>query len=238
MVIDAPSFKNIADDLLNFIDNDILIGHNVNFDINFLYDYFLSIDLKLSNDFVDTLRLSRILVKDSKNHKLKTLATYFNITRPNHRSEADVNATKDLYDKLREINNEVPSLLDDFINRRKNQRRNYKNSSRTDFSKITADKSIDFIDTDSPFFKKSICFTGKMDVLTKAEAAQLVANLGGIIQNNVNTKSDFLVLGDLEYQKERFGDKSSKHKKAEKLIDGGQELEIMTEITFLELIDE
>ena len=40
MVSTAPNIENVLSDLDSFIGNSILIGHNVNFDINFLYDNF------------------------------------------------------------------------------------------------------------------------------------------------------------------------------------------------------
>ena len=58
----------------------VLVGHNVNFDINFLYDYFeYYMGKHLSNDFVDTQRIAKGLIKDTYNYKLMTLARKFNI---------------------------------------------------------------------------------------------------------------------------------------------------------------
>ncbi len=39
MVKDAPSLYDVLGKYVNFIGDNIVIGHNVNFDINFLYDY-------------------------------------------------------------------------------------------------------------------------------------------------------------------------------------------------------
>ena len=54
-----------------FVGKDIIVGHNVNFDINFLYDSMEeNLGEYLTNDFVDTLRLSRRLLPEMKHHKL------------------------------------------------------------------------------------------------------------------------------------------------------------------------
>ena len=59
---------------LEFLENDIIIGHNVNFDINFLYDNIEdNLGIHLSNDYIDTLRLSRKYLKELKHHKLDDL---------------------------------------------------------------------------------------------------------------------------------------------------------------------
>lgn len=58
MLENKPSFADIAENFMNFIDGYILIGHNVHFDINFLYDNLLDLGHILNNNLVDTLRLS------------------------------------------------------------------------------------------------------------------------------------------------------------------------------------
>jgi DNA polymerase-3 subunit epsilon len=59
---DKPVFNAIADDLLKFIGNDILIIHNANFDIPFLnYELKKSGRHPLTNPVLDTLLVSREL---------------------------------------------------------------------------------------------------------------------------------------------------------------------------------
>ena len=89
-----------------FIGDDVLIGHNVNFDINFLYDNCLKhLEQPLTNDFVDTLKISKNLIKDTYNWKLTTLAKKFNIDNPaSHRALNDAIVTHELYKELSYIN--------------------------------------------------------------------------------------------------------------------------------------
>ena len=52
MLSTAPSIQDVLPKYLEFIGNDMLLGHNINFDINFLYDYSMQILSKpLKNDF-------------------------------------------------------------------------------------------------------------------------------------------------------------------------------------------
>lgn len=228
MVSSSPTMQEIILDLIKFLGNSIIVAHNANFDINFLYDVSKElVNHKLENDFVDTLRLARWLIKDSKNHKLNTLAQYFDLETPTHRAESDVDVTHRLYLKLFDIFQKNPNSFE----------KKYR-SSVTDFRKIVAETELHNIDKNNYFFNKEVCFTGKMTVFTKKEASQIVANLGATIQNNVLQTTDVLVLGDLEYQLERYGKKSSKHIKAQKMIENGKDIEIMTETTFLELINQ
>src|SRR5699024_10886253 len=63
MVKDAPTIEEILPDFMDYIGNDILIGHNVNFDINFIYDNLYRNKFNvLTNDFIDTMRISRKLL--------------------------------------------------------------------------------------------------------------------------------------------------------------------------------
>ena len=74
-----------------FIGGDILVGYNVNFDINIIYDNMLArLGLPLRNDFVDVLRFARKALPRLSDHKQTTVAAHFGIpTDGAHRAEAD-----------------------------------------------------------------------------------------------------------------------------------------------------
>lgn len=62
--------KNFKD----FLGDDIIVGHNVNFDINFIYDSMKkNLGRNLTNDYVDTLRIARKVLPHLKHHKLDDL---------------------------------------------------------------------------------------------------------------------------------------------------------------------
>lgn len=85
-----------------FLGNDIIIGHNVNFDIDFIYDSMVdNLGEYLSNDYIDTLRISRKLLPELKHHKLDNLIDYFNLTKRNeHRALNDYVLTNQVYINL------------------------------------------------------------------------------------------------------------------------------------------
>jgi len=103
MVVDAPKFGDIADDLLRFIDDSILVAHNSSFDMRFLnheigrkYE-----DYRVGNPSLCTVQLSRKLLPDIQNHKLKTVAEHFNVELVNHhRANADAFATAKIFINL------------------------------------------------------------------------------------------------------------------------------------------
>ncbi|MDP3274492.1 MAG: NAD-dependent DNA ligase LigA [Deltaproteobacteria bacterium] len=80
---------------------------------------------------------------------------------------------------------------------------------------------------------QSFVFTGTLATLRRAEAERLVKDRGGMCPPSVTKSLTFLVVGDV-----RDGDKSSKHKAAEKLIESGGSIRVITEREFLSLIKE
>ncbi len=90
-VKDAPPAFEVLGKFYDFAGKDILIGHNVNFDVNFLYDkLWIHNGLILDNSFVDTLRLARKALPFLENHKQITVAQYYGIpTEGSHRALRD-----------------------------------------------------------------------------------------------------------------------------------------------------
>lgn len=77
----APDAEEVLKKFHDFAGSDILLGHNVNFDINFLYDgLWLHNGLILDNNFVDTLSLARRVLPRLLNHKQTTVAGYYGIS--------------------------------------------------------------------------------------------------------------------------------------------------------------
>ena len=102
MLLGAPTIKEVINDISSFIGNDIIVGHFVHFDINFLYDELLNnLSIMFDNDRMDTCFLARKIFPEFKNHKLSTLADNLNLQyKPSHRSMPDVLATYSLYEYL------------------------------------------------------------------------------------------------------------------------------------------
>lgn len=114
MVKNSPAFSDILFDLTNFIGSNNIVGHNLEFDLKFLY--FNGLDI-LSNKrkYYDTLQIAKRTLKsfnskypdryyDVDDYKLTTLCEYYKI-RGNlyvHRAESDCMATGYLLKNLAE----------------------------------------------------------------------------------------------------------------------------------------
>ncbi|MDZ4179600.1 MAG: exonuclease domain-containing protein [Coriobacteriia bacterium] len=87
---------------------------------------------------------------------------------------------------------------------------------------------------DGSLFGEVLVFTGSLSMLRR-DAAALAADAGCEVADNVNGKTTLLVVGDQDIAKLAGHDKSTKHRKAEGLIDKGQEIRILGESDFLAL---
>ena len=106
MVRTAPSEKEVYDKLCEFLgdalnEQTIICAHNANFDISFLSFTFKRLGYNAKMHYVDTLSISRNLVKKIVDHKQPTLAQYFGIENENsHRAVADAKVCGQILYKL------------------------------------------------------------------------------------------------------------------------------------------
>ena len=91
MISSGRELTDVLSDFYAFTDGHILMGHNVNFDINFLYDNFLSqLGVLFSNDFVDTLRIAKRTLPFLPHHRLDDITAYYGLEQRNeHRALND-----------------------------------------------------------------------------------------------------------------------------------------------------
>lgn len=103
MVADAPSVGEVLPRFLDFVGSDVIVGHNVCFDINFLHDKAMRYSERgFTNDYVDTMRLSRRLFPEERHHKLSDLEQRFGLHNDSaHRALSDVLLANDCYNYMR-----------------------------------------------------------------------------------------------------------------------------------------
>ncbi len=86
-------------EFMDFVGDDVVVGHNVTFDIGFMNAALSRLGRSsVHNPIIDTLEMSRTLHPENANHKLDTLAKRYNIVlEHHHRADADAEATGLLY---------------------------------------------------------------------------------------------------------------------------------------------
>ena len=90
--------------LLSFIGEDVLVGHNLIFDYSFLKQWAVNQKIPLELCACDTLRIARALLPGEQSKKLESLCVYFQIPRAReHRALDDAVETWQLFENLRQI---------------------------------------------------------------------------------------------------------------------------------------
>lgn len=228
----APEPSEVIPAFMDFIGNTILVGHNVNFDVNFLYDAAERVGGKLlTNDFIDTMRIARKLMPELEHHRLSDVAAACGVSAPNaHRAEADCLTTAACFEEMKQriLAAETEASF---------QKRFVKAHISSDYLKsITAE--TDQIDDTNPIYGKAVVFTGTMSTMSRKDGLQLVANLGGIPQDSITKKTNFLVIGSDEFSSSVKNGKTRKIQKAESYKVKGEDISIISEAAFFDMISD
>ena len=102
MVRFSPNPRSVLPDFLNFIGDDFIIGHNVNFDVRFIAasaEFF-------RNDYIDTMAIFRKLHPSLPHHRLSDMVDFYGKRNETaHRALSDCFATQACFEAMRdEIN--------------------------------------------------------------------------------------------------------------------------------------
>lgn len=247
MLAGAPYAPDVLEEFAAFVGDLPVVGHYVSFDINFLYDSFdRYLDRPFSNDYIDTLRITRKLHPEMSHHRLADLVDHFGVTHNEvHRAMGDVEATAECFARLKDEALEhhgSEERFQELFGLVRKRRRSVPEGRQTggSHSVKAADIQGDAqkIDEDSPIFGCACVFTGKLEKFTRAEAMQIVADLGGINQDGVTKTTRYLILGNNDYCASIKDGKSNKQKKAEKLALKGTGIEILPETAFYDMLGE
>jgi len=87
---------------------------------------------------------------------------------------------------------------------------------------------------EGPLYGEVLAFTGALEI-PRREAADLAARIGCQVESGVTKRTTILVVGDQDVKKLAGHQKSSKHRKAEKLISKGYAIRILRETDFRRL---
>lgn len=219
----APDIQEVLPQFLDFVGNDVVVGHNAHFDVNFIYDAAAGfLNRPFVNDIVDTMRLARHALPDLDSHSLSSVAAALGVTRVGeHRSLGDCKTTYAVLQALAATGFDFDGV--------KRTRSNH----QVKASDIAACAGAE--QPDNPLYGKVCVFTGTLE-MPRRVAMQAVVNIGGICADSITKKTNFLVLGNNDYCTTIRDGKSTKQKKAESLILKGQDLKILSESVFYDLI--
>lgn len=99
MVVDAPLFSEIAEKVMDILEDGYFVAHNVLFDLSFLQDELIEAGYKgFYGPVLDTVELSRIIYPTADSYKLNDLAHQEGLQhdRP-HQADSDAYVTAELF---------------------------------------------------------------------------------------------------------------------------------------------
>lgn len=246
----SPSFPEVWKDVLPYLQGKIVVAHNTSFDMYALRDAFDKYGIDYPTfDYFCTLRIARYIVKGCYSYSLDIVLNYLGIEfEHHHRADSDSMGCAKLLLKCLETDNSTLEDLEGnyhfhrgqfapnvFIAHLQNKK---KYSGQHQYKNIIKDleEHPELIDEGNYFYGKTICFTGKTQYAVRRVLLQMVKNIGGIPTDSVTSETDVLVVGQQDYRIVGADGMSSKQKKALKLLEKGQLIEILSESEFISRI--
>lgn len=220
LVTEGVPVKEAMTEFRQFIGNDTIIGYNVNFDLNFLYDLAKKFKLPvLNNDYVDVLRLARAYYPAQHNRLLDCMQRAGIAESEQHHGLADSIDTKKVYDDFRE--NFTPELLAKAQGKIKNM------------DLLAAELEAWELGFRNPVNNKKVAFVDGID-MDNAEAALMVNNMNGQAQTVVTPDTDYLIIDDDHF----FNKNNEASQKAREFNKTGSKIKRLSESYFLNMLDE
>ena len=105
MVEDSPTIDEVFPQFLEFIGDDILVGHNIkSFDIKFLDQVSMQLyGQRIGNDYIDTFHVSKRALPQMRHHRLADLAEHYGIEPDQaHRALCDCRTNQEVYERMKE----------------------------------------------------------------------------------------------------------------------------------------
>jgi DNA polymerase-3 subunit alpha (Gram-positive type) len=112
-LVDAPYIEEVIEKFIEFVGDDVLLGHNLIFDYSFIKKAAVNHKLTFDKSGIDTLRIARRFLTNLESRRLGVLCDYYNIHLDAHRALNDAIATHKLYLKL--VNDFAMVEVDTFI---------------------------------------------------------------------------------------------------------------------------
>ncbi|MDO4564811.1 MAG: exonuclease domain-containing protein [Clostridia bacterium] len=234
MVADCPRIEEVLPRFLDFVGDDVVVAHNANFDVNFLI--YASDDYDFPNDFIDTLRWARRLLK-LDHHRLPDVVAALEIpVSEHHRALSDALTCAEIYERLKKKLVELGVELMFAPSARPPIKRTVDSFGRPviEIDETIAAKYTP--DPESQIYGKTFVFTGALSCFTRDMAHAIVAAMGGTPGKGVTMKTDYLVVGNMDFPRSVTDGRSAKMKKVDHLNEIGAKIKIISENSFLEMI--
>lgn len=217
MLENAPSISEKLPEYLDFIGDDVILGHNIaTFDRHIISRYCSELGLPLlENDTLDTLQYAHCCDVDVPDYRLTTLTAFFGISHSNaHRALADCIANFECYEKLKGRFDGV------YRSSPFNQSRERVEVDKNVLSEVTEKINLS---------GKSVCLTGAFTTGSRSSVQKQIENLGAVVVKGVSSKTDYLIVGGSGSADWKFGNYGGKVQKALEYQEKGKNIKIVSE---------
>lgn len=206
-----------------FIGSDIIVGYNVNFDLNFVYDLTDKFNLPvLSNDYVDVLRLARSFFVNEKHNRLIDCMKRMNISESQeHRGLGDCIDTKAVFDNLQKQFTQ------------QNMLRAKEGIKSIDLGQKWPEIVKQTTTFNNPFRNKNIVLVGDFSI-DQSELSNAIFNLDGNLKDKVDSTTNYVFIKDGDF----FRTDLIELQKAKERKKQGQKIRIWSENFFLNVLDD
>lgn len=249
MVQHEPLYPQIISEIINFMEDLPLVAHYAPFDMGVIRSTNAKYNIQnFSANYFDSYYISKQFITNIS-YKLKDISKLLNIDFEHHHALEDSKACAQIIIHLCNTNNfnDISSLLNaaryfkmGTISNSDgygfNRRRDYRGYKNIEIKEILESVDPAKLDTEHPFYNTHACFTGKLQSMTRIEAMISFAHCGGIPEKRVTKKGNFLVMGEQDFRVVGEGLKSSKIIKAEKLLEDGQDIQLLSESDYLKML--
>ena len=226
-VLGSPTLPEVRDELRRRLRGSVLVSHTA-FDRVAFERALTRYDLEqLQVTWLDSAKIARHAWPDKygvRGWSLKNIAKDFDISFQHHDALEDARAAAEIV--LRAC--DASKLdIDGWLRRVK---RPLTSSTSTSAQPIRREGKVE-----GPLYGETVVFTGTLTI-PRREAADLAAKFGCDVKDSVTKKVTMLVVGTQDKSKLNGYEKSAKHRRAETLVNQGEDIQILSEQDFYDLV--
>lgn len=245
-VINEKEFDELWPEIKPYLENNLVIAHNASFDFSVLRNTLDLYNLEYPKlDYACTLVASKLFYRYLNNHKLNTVNRHLGYKFNHHHASADATAAANILiniaeelnlDNVDDISKSVGFKLgyigDNTYSPCKKLREGIVSKRCKDYD----GGNNEFL-SETDFFKdKVVVFTGELLSMSRTEATKLINDLGGITRNSVTKKTNILITNAKDIENLSPSQMSNKLRTAVNYINQGQDLIIIDEEKFEEIL--
>ena len=217
-VRDSPSFPEVSEHLSSLLTGNVVVAHS-SFDRSAIKQATTKYDLAMPDAYwLDSRRLAQRAWPEMKAYGLSYLCNTLGF---NYQAHAALEDAKACFFLLKQMQNTGALDAQDLITR---------------MTKAGTRSTVDdWKETEAqgyPLEGENLVFTGAL-VMARSEAKLLAEAAGASVKSGVSSKTTMLVVGDQNLVALKGEEKSSKHRKAEALIENGAGIRIVGESDFM-----